>query len=713
MKGYLRVLLEGPPPAASMASLSSLQSRIDMLQASPPFLPPPPSSPPATATSRPTPSSPAVSSPAQFPLRISPQPNKALQRDVGDAGIQSPVCQQQSPSPVKHEFDLLSPSTSFQSSDLSFINAPANGSVDTEPKEAKGGAHQNGLNAGGAGGINKMDYELNLDVEVLEKTYTSKALMQENMLLHNDHSMETSERRVQDRLKSLHNRLKVSQIMYEEMVSENLSLMKDKERIEQELKDLRQNMRNKSDVYPTPRTAPQTDHSAQKEMNVMQQQLKVTCQEIIALRKSNNSKDSEIKKLNERIENLEHEKEEDNAAMQRSIEQLKDEKSALEKGLEEHDHVKEELLTQRHENKYLAAELEKVVLHEYEKQESEFQKEISSLKEEMNEVSESNQRMGQKIAVLITENHEKDKEIRRLQEVFTPNCTIKATNIMGGGKAPEPVTMSQFINIERSSTDLGAVYEDLELVLQRTQGSFGSKESEGDERICYHMCKLIFELKDKQIARLLRIVSKKDSELYKLRSVWYTLLNAHPDSEWIGMKCSSPISEMDGLIDTPASTSLQEVKRLKHDNELLRNKASVRSPPPAMTLDGSSLFATRTSRASPSSLRLERVPDGLQVSETGSEAQKCQFESFLCQRSIFDVIEDHSSSDKPMQPRNVSPASTSNREGDVVGEEPRVDDQRSKALQVVCSLHHCLNSALHFDLWGNRMGGENIALFKV
>ncbi|EKX38259.1 hypothetical protein GUITHDRAFT_115602 [Guillardia theta CCMP2712] len=393
-------------------------------------------------------------------------------------------------------------------------------------------------------------------------------------------SMEGSEQRVKDRLRSLHNRLKVSQIMYEEMVSENLSLMKDKERIEQELKDLRKNMRNKSglDVYPTPRSTTQVDNAAQKELNVMQQQLKVTCQEIIALRKSNTAKDNEIKQLNETIETLEREKQADDEAMQERIHQLKEEKERLEKSLVDHDSVKEELLTQKHENKYLAAELEKikadffdskVVLHEYEKQETEFSNEIASLKDEMNEISESNQRMGQKIAV--------GKQLKMHNTVLSN------------------VVHELFKNIERASSDLSVVQEDLEFALQMVKDLIVTKEAtekrlsqriqtleaqnEGllteNERyrkqIYLHTKEFPLKLqeitsdfekevleakkvKDKQIARLLRIVSKKDGELYKLRSVWHSLLNAHPDSEWI------------------ASTCLQEVRRLKHDNEFLQNK---------------------------------------------------------------------------------------------------------------------------------------------
>ena len=78
-------------------------------------------------------------------------------------------------------------------------------------------------------------------------------------------------------------------------------------------------------------------------------------------RKSNTAKENEIKQLNDKIETLEREKQADDKAMQERLHELKEEKERLEKSLVDHDSVKEELLTQKHENKYLAAELEKVL----------------------------------------------------------------------------------------------------------------------------------------------------------------------------------------------------------------------------------------------------------------------------------------------------------------------------------------------------------------
>ena len=54
-----------------------------------------------------------------------------------------------------------------------------------------------------------------------------------------------------------------------------------------------------------------------------------------------------------------------------------------------------------------------------------------SLKDEMNEISESNQRMGQKIAVLISENQEKDRDIRKLQEVHEAFASTRSQMFVG------------------------------------------------------------------------------------------------------------------------------------------------------------------------------------------------------------------------------------------------------------------------------------------
>mmetsp|Transcript_63025 Transcript_63025/g.130982 ORF Transcript_63025/g.130982 Transcript_63025/m.130982 type:complete len:1015 (+) Transcript_63025:401-3445(+) len=398
-----------------------------------------------------------------------------------------------------------------------------------------------------------------------------------------------------ERMRALENRLKVTQEMYDQMVNENDRVLRDKERIENEVEKLQSSLKNQQGA--TAANSPDVVYAqgsvfARKEVDVMQQQLKVTCQEIITLRKSAASKEEECKSLAER-----HEKE-----STRLRAELFQAETDLAKMRAEHSSGSSlkvhELTLKAHE---LSEDLKRAnrAVQDLEKSKAGLEEESRSAAEKIMQMGEAQTEMGSEIARLKNVIIEQEQDKLELQKALALKDELIAQKELQYSDLEETLQsveseledakeiiadlQTKNESLQAEVAELEAVVEDLKekgevdqktiLDLARSNQDLTNQNQklavDIPQRMQTHIDKLQKDtleakvIRDKQVKRLEKKLEKRETEIAHLRQVWRSLLTSHPE---IDQAAEAAVDELRELSKTNKQLEAQ-INELQEQNE--------------------------------------------------------------------------------------------------------------------------------------------------
>ena len=404
-----------------------------------------------------------------------------------------------------------------------------------------------------------------------------------------------------DQVRVLESRLRASAIMYDQMVAENMILLKEKQLAERAKDDANEDMALAKELMKktimSPDVVSQTSPDAnQQELSLMQRQMSATCQELIAARKAVREKDSMLRDFKEELASeLRMRRAEADAhkhemrkldVLQDNFAKVTSEKDLLEQQLDKAHSDLVELNVKAAELEHMATKGEAAV------------KERDECKAECDELKDSNSRMGQRVAemasrnsILEQENGEQKSTVQQQRHDLTAlKQTVKdmeraferlesqtreqqeaLTGQLGEANAAldesrdkisELTQMWEALLKEKEYVQDLLVKKDAEMVQVRGKNSKLVQQNkklavEIPKQLMAQVSKMEEQLhdakvtRDKQIRVLFRRVERRDLEIFHLRSVWRALLTSHPD------------------IDRAGEAMIAEIKAMEHEKEKL------------------------------------------------------------------------------------------------------------------------------------------------